>query len=331
MRYWFWLIAVLLPALAACSNSNSDCKLRVNGICYDKQRESDPPLKARWQIFDADSGKPLEGVWVNFAWYGPPDSRGTKRCVGAELGRTDDDGIFEATAKNGSWRIGGYPPMLFKLNFQPLRFEFQGWQHELASAFVDVQHYEVDAYPAWFKRLQELGYTYIDKGGTTKRYEKKYSVALIADGMRSLPYAESGRKEFWVTRRSLPGYAAAPGIGYKCNESGAVNTGFEEKTLRQVEFERAMHAYTYLCDPQWDTIPADYTRTSSRIFVHQSLWLLNDEEHAFNRALKIIPDYLGGPYKALDSEDRALRPEERIALCDWLAPYTQAPTKSMEP
>ena len=329
MRYWFWLIALLLPALAACSNS--DCKLRVNGICYDKQRESDPPLRARWQIFDADSGKPLEGVWVNFAWYGQPDSHGTKRCVGAVLGRTDHDGVFEATAKDGSWRIGGYPPTLFKRDYQPLQFEFQGWQQEVATAYVDVQHYEVDAYSAWFTRLKELGYTYIDKGGTTKRYEKKYSTALIADGMRKHPTAEGGRKEFWVPRQSLPYYATATGIGGKCGEFGAKNVGFEEPTLRLLEHERAMHAYTYLCDPQWDTIPADYTRTHSRMFVHQALWLLNDEEHSYERGMAIISDYLGGPYKPLDSEDRALRPEERIALCEWLAPYTQAPTERMEP
>ncbi|HRG15218.1 MAG TPA: hypothetical protein PLB00_04445 [Pseudomonadota bacterium] len=329
MRYWFWLIALLLPALAACSNS--DCKLRVNGICYDKQRESDPPLKARWQIFDADSGKPLEGVWINFLWYGKSDSRGMRRCVGAVLGRTDADGIFEATAKDGSWRFGGQPPTLFKRDYQPLQYKFWGMQTDVATANVDVQYYERDAYPAWFKRLEALGYKHVDEGGTTTHYDKKYSTALIKDGMGQHPYAEGGRKEFWVTRRTLPAYASAPGVGAMCKYATTDNVGFDEATLRLLSYERAMHAYTYLCDPQWDTIPADYKRTSSRIFVHQSLWLLNDEEHSFNRALKIIPDYLGGPYKALDSEDRALRPEERIALCDWLAPYTQAPTKSMEP
>jgi hypothetical protein len=149
--------------------------------------------------------------------------------------------------------------------------------------------------------------------------------------MRKHPTAEGGRKEFWVPRQSLPYYATATGIGGKCGEFGAKNVGFEEPTLRLLEHERAMHAYTYLCDPQWDTIPADYTRTHSRMFVHQALWLLNDEEHSYERGMAIIPDYLGGPYKPLDSEDRALRPEERIALCDWLAPYTQVPTKSMEP
>lgn len=331
MRPLFWsIVLLLLPALAAC-NSESSCKLRVNGICYDKQRASDPPLTAKWQIFDADTGKPLEGVWVNFLWYGQSDSRGVRSCVGAVLGRTNQDGIFQATAKDGSWRFGGQPPMLFKRDYQPLRFEFQGWQHEVATAFEEVQLYERDAYPAWFKRLEELGYTYVDKGGTTTRYEKKYSTALIADAMNQGAYREGGRKEFWVTRRSLPYYAAAAGVGAECKYASNDNVGFDARTLAALRYERAMHAYTYLCDPQWDSIPAEYTRTHSRIFVHQASWLLNDDEHSYERAMKIIPDYLGGPYKALDSEDRALRPEERIALCDWLAPYTQVPTENMEP
>lgn len=325
MRHWFWLISLLLPVLAACS-SEDDCKLRVSGVCYDKQRSSDPPLKARWQIFDADSGNPLEGVWISFLWYGKSDSRGVMPCVGAVLGRTDRDGVFETTAKDGSWRFAGQPPMLFKRDYQQLQFEFRGDQTDVATAQVKVEHYEREAYPAWFKRLEDLGYTYVDKGGTTNYYEKTYSAALIKDAMSQHPYAEGGRKEFWVTRRTLPYHAAAAGVGGICKYATDNNVGFDEATLRLLEYERAMHAYTYLCDPQWDTIPADYTRTRSRIFVHQALWLLNDDEHSYERAMKVIPDYLGGSYTPPSSEDRSLRADERIALCDWLAPHTSSET-----
>ena len=136
-------------------------------------------------------------------------------------------------------------------------------------------------------------------------------------------YREGGRKEMWVTRRMLPAYASAPGIGGECKNTTTENDGFDEATLLLLNYERAMHAYTYLCDPQWDTIPVGYERTQSRMLVHQSLWLLNDDEHSYERAMKIIPDYLGGSYKSLDSEDRALRPDERTALCGWLAPHTK--------
>lgn len=324
----FIALALLLPAIAAC-----ECKLRVNGICYDKQRSSDPPLKARWQIFDADSGKPLEGVWISFLWYGQSNARGVRSCVGAVLGRTDTNGVFEATAKDGSWRFGGQPPMLFKRDYQQLQFEFRGEQTDVATAQVKVEHYEREAYPAWFKRLEDLGYTYVDKGGTTNYYEKTYSTALIKDAMSQHPYAEGGRKEFWVTRRSLPDAAAAPGIGGICKYATDDNVGFDEASLRQLVYERAMHAYTYLCDPQWDSIPADYTRTHSRIFVHQALWLLNDQDKEYDRAHErakaVIPDYLR-TFRLNDSEDRALRPDERERLCAWLAPYAASPIETKE-
>jgi len=324
----FIALALLLPAIAAC-----ECKLRVNGICYDKQRSSDPPLKARWQIFDADSGKPLEGVWISFLWYGQSNSRGVMPCVGAVLGRTDSNGVFETTAKDGSWRFGGQPPMLFKRDYQPFRFEFRGEQTDIATAFIDVQYYERNAYPAWFKRLEDLGYTYVDKGGTTTYYEKTYSAALIKDAMSQHPYMQGGRKEMWVTRRSLPHDAAASGIGATCTNPGAENVGFFPANLRLIDYERGMHSYTYLCDPQWDSIPADYARTHSRIFVHQALWLLNDEEKEYDRAHErakaVIPDYLG-TFRLNDSEDRALRPDERVKFCSWLAPYTKHPFPSEE-
>lgn len=324
----FIALALLLPAIAAC-----ECKLRVNGICYDKQRSSDPPLKARWQIFDADSGKPLEGVWISFLWYGKSDSRGIMPCVGAVLGRTDRDGVFETTAKDGSWRFGGQPPMLFKLDYQQLQFEFRGDQTDVATAQVKVEHYEREAYPAWFKRLEDLGYTYVDKGGTTNYYEKTYSTALIKDAMSQHPYAEAGRKEFWVTRRALPYYAVASGIGGVCKNPGASKIGFDDAAVQLVRYERAMHAYTYLCDPQWDTIPSGYERTDSRIFVHQALWLLNDQDKQFDRteerAKAVIPDYFKeenrfAPPKQPHDEDRALRPDERIRFCAWLSPYAES-------
>lgn len=165
----------------------------------------------------------------------------------------------------------------------------------------------------------------------TVRYEKSYSTALIKDAMNNSAYREGGRKEMWVTRRTLPVYASASGIGGQCKYATTENVGFDESTLQLVNHERAMHAYTYLCDAQWDTIPADYARTDSRMFVHQSLWLLNDDEHSYERAEAVIPDYFrmenrfASP-KMPSNEDRALRPDERIKFCEWLAPYAERPT-----
>ena len=166
---------------------------------------------------------------------------------------------------------------------------------------------------------------------TTTR--KTYSTALIKDAMSQHPYMQGGRKEIWVTRRSLPHDAAASGIGATCTNPGAENVGFFPANLRLIDYERGMHSYTYLCDPQWDSIPADYARTHSRIFVHQALWLLNDQDKQFDRteerAKAVIPDYFKeenrfAPPKQPHDEDRALRPDERIRFCAWLSPYAES-------
>ncbi len=328
MRIWMWLMILLLPSLGACS-----CDLRVGGKCRDTQRASDPPLTAKWQLFDADTEKPIEGAWVNFLWYGKADSRGNMPCVRGVLGRTNADGIFEDTARDGSWRLAGQPPMLFKRDYERLIFRQDDADQNHVTAYVTVLHHEKAAYPAWFKRLEDLGYITVgaEIPNGTLQYEKVYSTRLIKSVMNQGPLKDGGRKELWVTRRSLPINNSAPGIGATCKSPGAENVGFDNQVDEQLDHDRAMHAYSYLCDPQWDSIPADYTRTSSQMFVFQSLWLLNDAEHAHLRAQEVIPDYFAprehrlAPPKLPNSEDRALRPDERTKFCDWLAPFTQRP------
>ncbi len=291
----------------------------------------DPPLTAKWQLFDADTEKPIEGAWVNFLWYGKADSRGNMPCVRGVLGRTNADGIFEDTARDGSWRLAGQPPMLFKRDYERLIFRQVDADQNHVTAFVAVLHHEKAAYPAWFKRLEDLGYITVgaEIPNGTLQYEKVYSTRLIKSVMNQGPLKDGGRKELWVTRAILPHQQLGAGHRRYMQDHGAENVGFDNQVDEQLDHDRAMHAYSYLCDPQWDSIPADYTRTSSQMFVFQSLWLLNDAEHAHLRAQEVIPDYFAprehrlAPPKLPNSEDRALRPDERTKFCDWLAPFTR--------
>lgn len=68
MRLWIWLWIFLLPSLGACH-----CEQGRDGKCRDAQSPSDAPLTAKWQLFDADTEKPIEGAWINFLWYGKAD------------------------------------------------------------------------------------------------------------------------------------------------------------------------------------------------------------------------------------------------------------------
>ncbi len=296
------LFFLLIPALAACSEQQQTL---------------------RWEIIDPDSGKGIEGVWINFLWYGESTARGNRPCVGAVLGRTDSKGVFESTAPQKGW-VYAQPAMMFKRDYQPLQFKLHPSDENLVIAEVAVQVHERNAYPAWFVRLRSLGYEYVDLGGlsTTTWFKKTYSAERIKDKMNQLPFKPGGRQEYWVKRRTLPEYAAAPGVGAICPKEGAVKIGFDDQRLLDLlDHERAMHAYDYLCDPQWDTIPEGYSRTYSRMFVYQSLWLLPDSNKAYEEAKTVIPDYLS-VYRSADTEDRALRVDERIAFCKWLEPQT---------
>ncbi len=334
MRLWIWLLIIMLPSLGACH-----CEQGRDGKCRDAQSPSNSPLTAKWQLFDADTEKPIEGAWINFLWYGKADSTGHMPCVRGVLGRTNADGKFQDTAKDGSWRLAGQPPMLFVPGYERLVFRQDDPEQNRVTAYVAVQHYERDAYPAWEQRLRDMGYVAVgaEVPNGTVRYEKAYSTKLIKSSMNRAAVEDGGRTELWVTRRSLPIHGSAPGIGAKCTNPNAENIGFANGTDKQLDRERALHAFTYLCDPQWDSVPADFVRTPSRTFVHQSLWLLDDPEHAEDLAREVIPDYYAQPKdqpyalpKSPDSEDRALRPDERATFCKWLAPYSnQAASKEL--
>ncbi|MBK8284833.1 MAG: hypothetical protein IPK97_08025 [Ahniella sp.] len=303
MRALFlWLFLLLVPALAACSEQQQTL---------------------RWEIIDPDSGKGVEGVWINSLWYGDVTDRGIRPCVGAVLGRTDAHGVFQSTAPKKGW-VYAQPAMMFKRDYQPLQFKLHPSDENLVIAEVAVQKHERNAYPAWFERLRSLGYEYVDLGGlsTTTWFKKTYSTERIKDKMNQLPFKPGGRQEYWVKRRTLPEHAAAEGVGAICPKEGAVKIGFDDQRLLDLlDHERAMHAYDYLCDPQWDTVPAGYAQTRSRKFVNQSLWLLPDSNKAYEEAKTVIPDYLS-EYRSAGTEDRALRVDERITFCKWLEPQT---------
>lgn len=305
------LFFLVIPTLASCSE----------------------PQTLRWEIIDPDSGKGIEGVWINFLWYGKATDRGIRPCVGAVLGRTDANGVFQSTAPQKGW-VYAQPAMMFKRDYQPLQFKLHPRDENLAIAEVEVQLHERNAYPAWFERLRSLGYEYVDLGGlsTTTWFRKTYSIERIKGKMNQLPFEPGGRQEYWVTRRTLPYYAAAEGVGASCPYEGAVKVGFDDERLLQLlDYERAMHAYDYLCDPQWDTVPEGYSRTYSRMFVYQSLWLLPQGRDSYEEAKKILPDFYRVPDSGYsiprgpNDEDRALTKKERETFCNWLLPFTTSP------
>jgi hypothetical protein len=305
--------SALLPYLAACH-----CDLMVAGKCRDKRRESDPPLTASWTLIDAETGKPIKDAWINFVWSGKGDKNGRTHCTRSVIAQTDENGRYSNTAKDGSWRID-MAPVRFVPGYEVLNYRWGIPDKNHVTSFVAVQPTERGKYPAWFRKLEAMGYHYNDTTGTTTYYEK----ALPNIGMREInspPYADGGRTEFWVTHRSLPELTISPGIGFVCNEPGGENIGLNDPATKMIDYQRGLQSYRYICDAQWDSVPQDYASTSAYSLIYQAIWISprgNEEENEF---LRLFPEFAKSMERS--NYSRALTKTEREKFCAWLEPYS---------
>lgn len=317
----------LLPLLFAMSNAACHCDLVVNGKCRDTRRESDPPLTAKWQVFDAESEKPIEGAWISFLWYGKADKRGVTTCVGSAIGRTNKDGVFQDTAADGSWRMDT-PAMIYVPGYEQLQYHPRRPDAEHVTAFVEIPPSARTAYTAWFQRLESLGYKYVDEGGTTTYYEKVLPNRIGIPAIFNKAVEDGGRKEFWVTTRSLPEYANRDAVGASCGKPGARDVGFDDPAVAMIDKQRGLGAFRYICDPQWDSVPSDYTQTDSYLFVSKALWLLPDLVTAQKDVMGVLPQYMAD-VGIRSSNIRALTKEERQTFCAWIEPHARTVVESL--
>ncbi len=318
-----------LMALSACNGSGYlPCQVQVNGICYDKPKASNPPITASWQIMDADTLKPIPGVWISFYWKKFPDGEqrgGT--CARNVIGQTDANGRFSNTAKDGSWMFADVH--MFKGGYRQIRTEFLPERTALTDRIKINQEY-VGKYPAFENELKSMGYQ-LDTSSTTNAYFKIFEVGGDLTSMLSEAWQPQGAKRYWVRKRGIPdGQDLAQVGGYKCynralgkTDPDAEFVGYKGPDWDENspwERDMAIDALDTICDEKWDTVPLDFKFTQSKRYAGRSSGLVGKEN--FAALTKLAPDYLGISLSAGDSS-RSMTRTERVAFCGFVRPFAK--------
>lgn len=217
---------------------------------WDEQvKVNSTPAVAEHQFIDADTMKPIEGVWVNLGWRKTIHPNGASVCTGRELQRSDRDGRVRFTAPDlVSFREA--MPQIFVPGYETFRYRWMQPDYKHVTAFIEQQQTEHGRYPSIERRLQDLGYTY---QADDHEWTKVYPIRALP------PQVPVGDVRFYVTFRSLPGWVAnfLPYVGTLCTEPGAKNVGLEPENVAASNKQRAEFAARYFCDPALDAL-TDY-------------------------------------------------------------------------
>ena len=325
---------LLLLALSACNGSGYlPCQVQVNGICYDKPKASNPPITASWQIMDADTLKPIPGVWISFYWKKFPDGEqrgGT--CARNVIGQTDANGRFSNTAKDGSWMFADVH--MFKGGYRQIRTEFLPERTALTDRIKINQEY-VGKYPEFESELKSMGYQ-LDTSNTTNAYFKTFEVGENPKALLSAAWEPQGEKQYWVSKRGIPdGQDLAQVGGYKCYNRalGKTDPNAEFVGYKGPDWdansvwnrEMATEALNLICDDRWDTVPSDFEWSSTPEYYNYALRLMPREnpERNTQRLDAILKDYP----KVSDTHSRRFSKTERNDFCNFMRPFSNGESK----
>jgi len=291
---WLWCL-LFLPSLCACAASHGD-------------RPSDSDIAV--QFVDAETMKPMEGVYLTAAWQTitPPGKVGSE-LVAIGTFRSGADGWIRQ-------RQPGLSPLhlsMYQEAFAP-GYEYFHFEKYFASSTAKVgQIYHIiwaddrdlDLYPAWADSLRALGYEFSPRfRGWRKEFPNRQ-------------FLQDGQHRYLIKNR------AAPGSGRYADGSTQIETinGVAIIGISETEREFAwrlnlVEQVKVLCDPRWDTARSE----SFPYLIRQILELTPGETHEARMSAfkKIIPDYLDG----YDNSPRFTK-EQRLRFCAWIRPFAE--------
>jgi hypothetical protein len=321
------LMVSLLPVLVACQKaSDQSCQISVGGICYDSPKASNPPLTASWEMIDADTKKPLAGVWVSFYWRKFADgSQRDGSCARNVIGQTDSNGRFSDTAKDGSWMFTDV--YMFKPNYQRVRFQRVVGQTHITDKYELFQDF-VGKYPGWENALKTMGYQ-LDKTSTTNKYSKNFELGSQYPRIMKAAWDSGGERQYWVTKRGIPDGTDISSLGiYTCYNRalGKADPNAELIGYTSAEWDQnspwnrdiSMDALQTVCDEKWDSVPADFSRTYSHQYASTAFGIV--PQSAQDQLRKLLPKYFAA-VKSHSEPMRAMTRPERLAFCSFVKPY----------
>jgi len=293
------------------------CQLQINGICYDHPNASNPPISARFEAIDADTGKPLPGVMISFYWKTYLGSGKPDQCARNVIGETDANGKFANTGKDGTWMYSEI--QMFKAGWERVYFDRLIGQTHISHEYKF--HMErLGMYPAWEKQLESMGYV-LDTTSTTHIYRKKFELGDQYEKIMTAEWQPEGLRTYWVKMRGFPNDLTPSQIGTRCfnrqlqkTDPNAEMVGFEQEKFKRstIELKRSKHALQAICDDKWDSVPENFTRSPTGRLLYFTSGIFEN-----NRAIEkeLLIDFYAHQQFGNTEFTRALTHDERIRYC----------------
>ena len=310
-------IAVVVGLLNLTACNAGPCRLEVNGICYDRPKASNPPLSARFEAIDADTGKPLPGVMISFYWKTFLPSGQPDQCARNVIGETDAQGKFANTGKDGSWMFTQV--QMFKSGWERIGFDRVIGQTYISHKY-QLNVPEIGMYPAWESNLKRLGYE-LDTKTMGPIYRKKFELGGQYQKIMTAEWQPEGLRTYWVKMRGFPGDLVPSQVGTECYDlklqkidpdAESVGYALPKFSEEQVNLQRFKHAIGAICDEKWDSVPVDFVRAQAPALIGFSAGVFGNDQAEL---VDLLPDFYGEKRTVNSNFSRALTKAERIRYC----------------
>jgi hypothetical protein len=299
------------------------CDRLINGQCYDKPNRALPGLTGRWEMIDLETGKPIPDVWIGFYWRSFDDNKSRGTCARDVIGRTDANGQFSNTAKDGSWIFG--ETHYYKPGYYPVRYELFLDQTHITD-FHALLGTPLGTYAAWEERLKKMGYVIGPERSLAfrKDFELGKEYQRIFDDV----WSPRGLRMYWLKRREIPQYFEFLTINkhcpdrYKSPDRPVEAVGYDDpKNAREyIEKWHGWDAYQMFCDDGWDAVPIGTNTGHEAGFAIQALLLTGELDFAKREVL--YAKYFDPKTLQPNAHER-IQPEQRRKFCAELKQYTQ--------
>ena len=311
LRAFFLALSVLSVALLSPGCSNADKPLPV----------------AEWQFIDAETLKPIEGGWINFAWRGKPRSNGTSSCPRGVLGRTGKDGWFRTTAKDPTWRVDPIP-YYFVPGYENFEFAYGDPDPAHITAYVPYDVNLLGTMPTFEQHLRDMGYVY-HQPLMSDRWSHHFTKIMPSLGFHELQGHKEIRQRYFIKYRSFPEYVEQnfSFMGKQCDDEGSDNIGLEFERIKLTDRLRAISSTKYFCDPIWNGVKRPVIDLTE--WMRRAGWLFKDPYFVWKRNIEFMPDRYQNWSKHFD-HSKPLNQSEHASFCSWILPVVAVVEKTGE-
>lgn len=251
------------------------------------------------RFIDADTNKPVEGVYVNVIWIKSfPGKRGSE-CMQSALLRSGPDGwVRQVAPAEGSLANA----TIFAPGYEYMRYERQSFERRAEETVLNrLTAFRMhEMYPAWTKTIEAMGY----------RYEKEHYVREFV--LKHDPDERIQKQTIHlITRRSYPPDMASTtqGVLGGC-EDPLRRVGLKDES-GEIRWQFQAEFIAMLCDERWDTAASAQPELLSTILTFADK---NAQATVFEKFSAEFPDRVKTQFEG----QRPFSTAEREKFCSWI-------------